>query len=110
MKYNDKQTRLLSVKYDNRIVKEVDYFDQFLKKRLKEFSKRVIKSGIDKDWWGLVSKEQKMTLMNEYFFQADRHATIYSEKSIANFITNNKSNIIVDMRIFRDIKISRVLR
>jgi hypothetical protein len=107
MKYSDKSTRIISQKFQE---KEVSDFYEIRKRRIiKDFSKKVISSGIDRDWWSLVSKEDKYQICRNYnILKLNKMANVETP-SIKEYIEMNSDGL-VDVSKLREIKLNRILR
>lgn len=102
MKYNDRHTQLINRRWDNREVPDQR------NKQIKEFSKMVLKSGFDPDWWSLVSKEDKWSLCSN--FRVLKNFDKTDKTTLGQFISNNKPKIKIDEAKLRDMKLSKILR
>ena len=67
MKYKDKHTHLLNYKF-NKTTSGQNTVEIYRKKLIKQFSKEVLKSGFDPDWWSLVSRDEKYHLLLPMIF------------------------------------------
>ncbi len=106
MKYNDRHTRLLNRRWDNREVP--DQYEVHRNKLIKEFSKQVIQLGFDPDWWSLVSKEERWSLYSNFRFLKNFNKE--DKTTLGQFISNNKPKIKIDEAKLRDMKLSKILR
>jgi hypothetical protein len=105
MKYNDKHTRLLQHKYDNREISSPQ--DIYRKKIVKEFSRKVLSLGIDPDWWELVHKDDKYML--HYNFRFLKNNNENDTTTLSQFISDNKQYIKIDEVKLRDIKLNKLI-
>ena len=123
MKYKDKHTHLLNYKF-NKTTSGQNTVEIYRKKLIKQFSKEVLKSGFDPDWWSLVSRDEKYHLLLNW--NLINNGNIHKNTGISanytitelpeqdcnsrlyQFILSNKPKI--DQSKFRDIKLNRVLK
>jgi hypothetical protein len=109
MKYFDRTTKILQERnYTNQFNNDDDFFTYFRlqdKKMLKSFTKKVLQSGIDRDWWYLVSKEDRLSLARSFSIEIkDKNL------DINEFINERKKSIIICKSTLRAIKLDRLLR
>lgn len=111
MKYNDRGTKLINFKHKNKT--HSSPYEIRMNKCVKSFSKVVLESGIDPDWWSLVTKSDKYSLYQNYQFKKvfeenedESNTTI----TILEYINLNKSRIYVDPIELRDLKLRKLIK
>lgn len=113
MKYNDRHTQLLKRKHESKISDPDDWFERhqsYQKKVVKDFSKRVISCGVDPDFWGFVSKEDKYQLSCNYStLKRMERVEGKDETTLYDFIQNNKNKLGVDPAKVREKKLNRLI-
>jgi len=107
MKYNDKGTKLISFKHKNKT--QSSPYEIRMNKCVKSFSKIVLKSGIDPDWWSLVTKSDKYSLYQNYQFLKAFTDSSETVMTILEYINLNKSKIYVDPIELRDLKLKKLI-
>jgi hypothetical protein len=109
MKYHDKATKALNHKWEQREV--ADYSEIYRRKCIKELTRKVLISGIDPDWWSLISKDRKYSICQNYsMLKALSKKEGVSVPPIKEYIDENKKDYWVDQSKLRDIKLNRLLK
>ncbi len=103
MKYRDKHTNLINFKFKNKEVK--DYWVIQEDKDIKNFSKKVLQSGVDPDFWSLLDRESRVRIMRSYNFTT----TIDEECDLLKFVNNIKYRFI-DHGKLREFKLNKLLK
>jgi hypothetical protein len=113
MKYNDRQTQLLKRKHESKISDTDDWFERqssHQKKVVKDFTKRVLSCGVDPDFWGFVSKDDKYHLCCNYsILKRMERVEGKDETTLYDFIQNNKNKLGVDPAKVREKKLNRLI-
>lgn len=109
MKYNDRTTKDLNRKWEQREIS--DPGEIYRRKCVKELTKMVLGCGIDSDWWSLIPKDIKYQIYQNYSMsRAFSKKENVSVPSIREFINDNKKDHWVDQSKLRDIKLNRLLK
>lgn len=109
MKYHDKATKALNHKWKQREV--ADSSEIHRRKCIKEITRKVLISGIDPDWWSLISKDRKYLIHQNYsILRAFSKREGVSIPSIKEYIDENKKDYWVDQSKLRDIKLNRLFK
>jgi len=104
MKYRDKHTNLINFKFKNKEVKM--YYATQEDKNLKNFSKKILQSGVDPDFWSLLDIPSKIRIMNNYnFYKAFEN----SEDDLLKFVNGVKYKYIEHDKL-REFKLNRLLK
>ena len=109
MKYHDRATKVLNRKWEQR--ETPDSSEIYRRKCIKELTRKVLVSGIDPDWWSLISKDRKYNIHQNYsMLKAFSKKEGVSDPSIREYIDENKKDYWVDQSKLRDIKLNRLLK
>ena len=109
MKYHDRATKVLNRKWEQREV--TDSSDIYRRKCVKELTIKVLRSGIDPDWWSLLSKDRKYQIHQNYsMLKALCKREGISVQSIKEYIDENKQDYWADQSKLREIKLNRLLK
>lgn len=110
MKYFDINTKILQERnFNKQFNKSEDFFEYWRnedKKLLKSFTKKALKSGIDKDWWYLVSKEDRLSLAKKFISESSENKNL----DLYSFIIERKQTIDFCKSSLREIKLKRLLK
>jgi hypothetical protein len=107
MKYNDRGTKLLTYKHKNKQETTTDFYEVYRNKIVKKFSREVLISGVDPEWWSLVSKEKRYSLCQNYEFA--KTFTSGEKVNLKDYVEKNKKDL-VDISKLRELKLRKLLK
>src|ERR1035437_5400168 len=105
MKYHDKQTRKINVKWSERPEKTFDGFAHARRQLLKKFKPKVYKY-VDREWWDSLNEYQQKQAMQDWMFIIGMN----KKADFKSWILKYRMSIKPDVVIYREKVLNNLLK